>query len=88
MYRRTELGRRALESERSGLPAGFRRILGLLESEIATAELLHDVHELPVAQVLDWLDQLETLGFIEATPRSDDSHSWRITLSVPFRRTA
>ena len=88
IYRRTESGRRALESERSGLPAGFRRILGLLENEIATAEFLREVREFPIAQVLDWLDQLETLGFIEATPRSDDSQSRATLLSEPFHHAA
>jgi hypothetical protein len=67
LYRRTNSGRKALESERSGLPAAYRNILEMLETERTAAELVIAMRGVfSDRQVLAWLDELDTLCFIEA----------------------
>jgi hypothetical protein len=64
--RRTNSGRKALESECSGLPAAYRKILEVLERERTAAELVAEMRGLfSERQVLVWLDELDTLCFIE-----------------------
>ncbi|MGH8668913.1 MAG: hypothetical protein ACREUH_06725 [Burkholderiales bacterium] len=67
-YRRTEAGRKAWESQQSGLPAAYRRILGLMHAAAYSDEVLGAMQEFSARQVLDWLDELDTLGFVEALP--------------------
>ena len=58
IYRRTPAGDRALESKRS-VPDWFRADL-VTSSAICSGMRGHSQE-----QVLDWVDQLETLGFVE-----------------------
>lgn len=68
-YRQTDTGRKAWESRNSGLPPAYRRILGLLEAEAACSDdILAGMPDCCRKQVQDWLDELETLCFIEALP--------------------
>ena len=67
-YRRTETGRKAWESPHSGLPSGYRRILGLIHGVAYSEEVLRSMQDCAVRQVQDWLDELETLGFLESLP--------------------
>jgi hypothetical protein len=69
-YRQTDAGRKAWESRNSGLPPAYRRILDLLQSAAESEQILAAMQDCGVKQVQDWLDELETLGFIEALPHS------------------
>jgi hypothetical protein len=63
-YVLTEAGSRAWESPRSGLPAHYRQILGLIRSS-NTADEIHLGMPAHSRQQLDcWLDELDTLGFV------------------------
>jgi len=68
IYRRTAAGLNALQSQDSGLPAEYRRILGLIETETHSELLRTSLRRYSEKQVFDWLDELQTLGFIEAEP--------------------
>lgn len=67
IYRRTESGARAYQSPNSGLPKHHRSILGLIDadthSDLVRASLRPYYGD---KQICDWLDQLHTLGFIDA----------------------
>jgi hypothetical protein len=67
-YRQTDTGRKAWESRSSGLPPAYRRILGLLQSAACCDDILAGMPECRKKQVQDWLDELETLCFIEVLP--------------------
>ena len=74
IYRRTAAGLNALHSQDSGLPAEYRRILALIETETHSELLRASLRRYPEKQVFDWLDELQTLGFIEAeavSPKHD-----------------
>ncbi|HYN11592.1 MAG TPA: hypothetical protein VET51_02995 [Burkholderiales bacterium] len=64
VYRRTEAGLRALGSEKS-VPIWYRRILGLMDGETPSDAVLGNMYPYASRQTLDWLDELETLGFTE-----------------------
>lgn len=64
VYRRTEAGLRAVESEKS-VPIWYRRILSLMDGETPSDAVLGNMYPYASRQILDWLDELETLGFTE-----------------------
>ena len=64
IYQRTEAGRRAWEDEHSGLPAWYRRMLGLAQEPTTADELIEAMSDHPEKDVFAWLDQMESLGFI------------------------
>jgi hypothetical protein len=65
MYSRTAQGHRAWESAASGLPAHYRRIIGLIGAEASAEKIYAGMQAYAIRQVQDWLDELETLGFVE-----------------------
>ena len=66
MYTRTAQGQRAWESTTSGLPAHYRHIMDLIgKGELAVERIFAGMKKYAPRQVQDWLDELETLGFIE-----------------------
>jgi hypothetical protein len=67
-YRQTDTGRKAWESGNSGLPPAYRRILGVVNGVAYSDEILGAMHDCCPKQVQAWLDELETLCFIEALP--------------------
>jgi hypothetical protein len=67
-YRRTETGRKAWQSRNSGLPAAYRKILGLLRNAASADDILAGMRGHPDKQVQDWLDELETLCFVDCVP--------------------
>ncbi len=67
-YRRTEAGRKAWASPGSGLPAAYRRILGMVQGVAYSDEVLRGMPDCAARQVQDWLDELETLCFLESLP--------------------
>ena len=75
VYFRTAAGQRAWESACSGLPPHYRRILALLGEGASAEELAEALPDLAPRQVRSWLDELETLCFVQ----------WR---SIAFRPPA
>ena len=71
IYRRTEGGVRAYESESSSLLEHHRCILGLIETE-THADLIRTTlrRRYPESKICDWLDELQTMGFLESEPVS------------------
>lgn len=68
LYRRTDNGLRAWECPDSGLPRGYRRILGFIEMPTYVEAIVAHLCDYPPKQIHDWLDELETLGFIDIYP--------------------
>lgn len=64
IYRRTNAGERAVESERS-VPNWFRAILVLSAGQVTRRAICDGLRYHSQKQVLGWIDQLETLGFLE-----------------------
>lgn len=90
-YRRTSEGTRALQSERSVPQQWYRTILALVEAQDETrTSCISDSFEAhPQKQVFIWIDELETLGFIERTdPRPTrpfaEATQDAISLDVPM----
>lgn len=69
----TKAGSKARTSRRSGLPAHYRQILGLIRSAINADEIHLAMQPHSPQQVDGWLDELDTLGFISLMP--DESWS-------------
>lgn len=63
-YRITQAGRSALASQRS-VPDRYRAILGLLRSDTGFSAIRGAMPAQGSKQVRDWVDQMETLGFLE-----------------------
>ena len=78
-YRRTEAGRKAWRSRHSGLPPAYRRILGLVHSGTYSEAVFAGMRDYPGRQVQDWLDELETLCFIESLPCASARDSSRLS---------
>jgi len=64
IYRRTKAGERALESEGS-VPNWFQAILVLSTGQVTRRAICDGLRCHSQKQVLGWIDQLETLGFLE-----------------------
>jgi hypothetical protein len=60
-------GQRAWECNNSGLPLQYRRILDLVASPTPVATLVSRLRDYSAKQVQDWLDELETLCFIDTS---------------------
>jgi hypothetical protein len=67
-YVLTEEGSRAWESPRSGLPAHYRQILGLIRSKTKADEIHLGMPGHSRRQLDYWLDELDTLGFVSLLP--------------------
>ena len=66
-YRLATAGERALASEKS-VPTWYRTILGLVRGETAASAVRESMNTEPAKQVFAWIDELETMGFIELVP--------------------
>jgi hypothetical protein len=64
---RSNSGQRAWECANSGLPLQYRRILDLIASPTPAAALVSGLSDYSAKQVQDWLDELETLCFIDTS---------------------
>lgn len=94
IYRRTPAGDRAVGSRRS-VPDRFRAILVLVDGQVSSGAICGGMHGHSQKEVLGWVDQLETLGFIESivlpptpTPHTiqtepDMSGGERVELGLP-----
>jgi hypothetical protein len=67
IYRPTEAGLKAWQSVNSGLPAVYRRILGLIHNDTHTDVVRVGLRgRCPEEQIVEGLARLETLGFVES----------------------
>lgn len=64
-YVRTAAGERAWKSPASGLPVHYRQIIGLVAAKTSREEIFKKMACHSTRQVQSWLDELQTLGFIE-----------------------
>lgn len=70
VYRITDAGTKALKAKDS-VPSWYRAILKhFVDGEKASVALCRLVKRHPAQRVLVWLDELDTLGFVEAVPSS------------------
>ena len=72
-YVLTKAGSKARTSRRSGLPAHYRQILGLIRTAIDADEIHLAMQPHSQQQVDGWLDELDTLGFIGLMPEESSS---------------
>ena len=68
-YRLTLAGVKALKSKRS-VPVWYRAVLRLVREETPCASIIEGMSAYPRKQVLAWIEQLETLGFLELIVRA------------------
>lgn len=75
IYRLTAAGARAVDAERS-IPTWYRAVLGLVQGDTTSTAILAGLLAYHRKAVLAWIDQLETLGFLERVvppgPESSD----------------
>lgn len=65
IYRLTAAGTSALHSARS-VPDWYRDILWLVHGDPTSSEIIARMTSHPGKQVFQWIEQLETLGFVES----------------------
>ena len=82
-YHLTAAGTRALESEQS-VPAWYRTILGLIRGDTTSSVIIGGMSTHPKKEVLTWLDQLETLGFVELVVPASSKPPAEVTTDFGF----
>ena len=65
IYCLTAAGTSALHSARS-VPDWYRDILWLVQGDPTSSEIIARMTSHPGKEVLQWIEQLETLGFVES----------------------
>lgn len=65
IYRRTEAGIRALKS-RNSVPEWYRTVLNSIRGKTGSGAICAAISAYPEKQVRHWLEELETLGFVQA----------------------
>ena len=65
IYRRTAAGTSAVNSARS-VPDWYRDILRLVQGDPTSSDIIARMTSHPSREVLQWIEQLETLGFVES----------------------
>jgi hypothetical protein len=69
-YRLTLAGANALDAERS-IPTRYRAVLGLVQGDTTSTVILAGLLAYHRKAVLAWIDELETLGFLERVISDD-----------------
>ena len=74
IYRLTAAGASALHSARS-VPDWYRAILELVRDDATSSKIVSVLTDHPSSEVLNWIEQLETLGFVESwlMPRASNT---------------
>lgn len=78
IYRASTAGRHAWEKEDASVPAAYRRILGMLDSETHSDVVRGYLRRYPDELIFEWLAELEELGLIESRP-DDATHDLDFT---------
>jgi hypothetical protein len=81
-YVLTKAGSKARASRRSGLPTHYRQILELIRSVIHEDEIHSALQSHAPRQVDNWLDELDTLGFIAVVSGSEQGLVERWQLAI------
>jgi len=84
-YRLLPSGTRALGSEKS-VPTWYRAILGLLRGEMTSSEIVDAMSGYPRKEVLKWIDELETLEFVERLVPDAPEAAAEVTADFGFDR--
>jgi hypothetical protein len=74
VYTRTVSGHRAWASPTSGLPTQYRQIIGLIHHATSAESVCNAMQAHPARQVQAWLDELETLCFLEVKAHKGGHH--------------
>jgi hypothetical protein len=76
IYRLTDAGASALHSARS-VPDWYRAILELVRDDATLSKIVSVLTHHPSSEVLNWIEQLETLGFVESwlMPRTSNTEA-------------
>ena len=74
IYRLTAAGSNALRDVRS-VPDWYRAILELVRNDATIGKVITGIRDYPSREVLTWIEQLETLGFVESllVPRASNT---------------
>jgi len=70
IFQRTEAGSAACGDENSGLPVQYRRILDVVNAATHSDVLRALLRRYSEKQILEWVAELLTLGFLESVPDS------------------
>jgi hypothetical protein len=73
-YRLTAAGAKAVEAERS-IPTWYRAVLGVVQGDTSSNVILARLLAYHRKAVLAWIDQRETLGFLERVIPADAKSS-------------
>jgi CheY-like chemotaxis protein len=68
IYRLSTSGRRAWEKEDATVPAAFRRILSMLDTDTHSDVVRGYLRRYPDQLILEWMAELEELGLVESRP--------------------
>ena len=68
VYRITASGRKAWESQDASVPADYRRILGLIETEAHSDVIRGLLRRYPDTLIFEWLAELEELDLLSSLP--------------------
>jgi len=68
LYRMSAAGRLAWKSEDAAVPAAYRRILGMVDTETHSDVIRGYLRRYPDALIFEWLAELEELGLLESRP--------------------
>jgi len=68
VYRITASGRKAWESQDASVPAEYRRILGLVDTEVHSDVIRGLLRRYPDTLIFEWLAELEELGLLSSVP--------------------
>ena len=81
IYRRTEAGKKTLESQDSKVPAEHRRVLGLVETDAHSDVIRGFLRRHSDKLIFEWLDTMEQLGLLESAP-AEQQHDLDFTTSL------
>ena len=73
IYRLTQAGRDAWETQDSAVPADYRRLLWIMDFHGHAGLLAKLVGSYPGHILNEWLDELESLGLIEQVPAGEEA---------------
>lgn len=66
IYRRTEAGRKAWDTQNTGVPLEYRRVLGAIEADVHCDSLRATLGRYSEAELFELLAELELRGLIES----------------------
>jgi hypothetical protein len=80
VYRRTKAGTAAWQRQDAGVPLEYRRLLGLIESDVHPESLRLRFARYSLDETIELLDELVDRGLLEAV-QADEQHDLDFTAS-------